>query len=201
VLAQLRHLLTLRRIAGSDFNGQNVYWGQNLQSAVNSGQVSQSRLDDMVTRILASWYLVGQDQGYPSVSWSSWNGGNGGPNVQTSAHQAVARQIASDGVVLLKNSESALPLSTSASLALIGQDAIVNPSGANACTDRGCNTGHLAMGWGSGTAEFPYLIAPYDGIKSQSSGSITLSSSDDTSSGANAAAGKDAALVFITADR
>ena len=39
--------------------------------------------------------------------------------------------------MLLKNDGNALPLKKPASLALIGQDAIVNPSGANACTDRG----------------------------------------------------------------
>lgn len=31
-------------------------------------------------------------------------------------------------------------------------------SGPNACEDRGCDRGTLAIGWGSGTAEFPYLV-------------------------------------------
>lgn len=31
-------------------------------------------------------------------------------------------------------------------------------SGINSCSDRGCNSGHLAQGWGSGSADFPYLI-------------------------------------------
>lgn len=98
----------------------------------------------MATRILAAWYFVGQDQSYPSVTWSSWSGGSGGPNVQ-GTHKTIARKIASDGIVLLKNVNNALPLKKPSSLALIGQDAIVNPSGANACTDRGCDTGTLAM--------------------------------------------------------
>lgn len=75
-------------------------------------------------------------------------------------HKTVARAIARDGIVLLKNTNNALPLNKPASLALIGQDAIVNPSGANACTDRDCDTGTLAMGWGSGTAQFP--VRPYE---------------------------------------
>ncbi len=119
-----------------------------------SGSVPQSRLDDMATRILAAWYFVGQDAGYPATSFSSWNGGGGGPDVQ-GTHKTVARAIARDGIVLLKNTGNALPLNKPASLAIIGSDAIVNPAGANACVDRGCNTGTLAMGWGSGTAEFP----------------------------------------------
>jgi beta-glucosidase-like glycosyl hydrolase len=116
-----------------------------ITNTKQSGQVPQSRLDDMVKRILASWYFVGQDSGYPQVTgWSSWNGGVGGPNVQ-SDHKNVARAIARDGIVLLKNANNALPLKKPASLAIIGQDAVVNPSGANSCPDRACDTGTLAM--------------------------------------------------------
>ena len=70
-----------------------------------------------------------------------------------------------------------------------------------ACTDRGCDTGILAVGWGSGTANFPYLSDPLSAIKAQTSATITSSTSDtDTTGAANAARGKTAALVFITAD-
>jgi beta-glucosidase len=121
------------------------FWGANLLSAVNSGTVTQARLNDMATRILAAWYFVGQDTGYPSVTgWTSWNGGKGGPDVQ-STHKIVARAIARDGIVLLKNTNNSLPLVKPKSLAIIGQDAIQNPGGINSCTDRGCNTGTLAM--------------------------------------------------------
>ena len=187
---------------GTDFNGMNILWGQNLINAISSGAVPQSRLDDMVTRILAAWYLLGQDSGYPSVTWSSWNGGSGAPNV-SGTHNTIAREIARDGIVLLKNSNNALPLKKPKSLALIGQDAIVNPSGANACTDRGCDTGTLAMGWGSGTAQFPYLVAPLDAIKPQATTdgtTVVTSTTDDTTAGASAAAKADTAIVFITAD-
>ena len=189
---------------GTDFDNNNLLWGQNLLNAISSGAVPQSRLDDMVTRILAAWYLTGQDQGYPKVTWSSWGGnaGAGAPNV-ASGHNTVARQIARDGIVLLKNSNNVLPLKKPKSLAIIGQDAIVNPSGANACSDRGCNTGTLAMGWGSGTAQFPYLTAPLDAIKTQASAdgtTLVTATTDDTGAAASAAAKADTALVFITAD-
>lgn len=99
----------------------------------------------MVTRILASWYLVGQDSGYPTVQgWTSWNGGKNGPNVQ-SDHKNVARAIARDGIVLLKNEGGALPLKKPASLAVVGYDSVLNPQGANGCVDRKCNNGTLAM--------------------------------------------------------
>lgn len=141
---------------GSDFSNPpgSIFWGSNLEAAVADGYVPQSRLDDMVTRILAAWYLVGQDQGYPPVAFSSWNGGKANVDV-TADHGTVARAVARDSIVLLKNGHGTLPLRKPKSLAIVGSDAIVNPAGPNACSDRGCNNGTLAMGWGSGTAEFP----------------------------------------------
>lgn len=141
---------------GSDFNSPrgSIFWGKHLEAAVANGSVPESRLDDMVTRVLAGWYLVGQDQEYPKVAFSSWNGGKANVDV-TAGHGSVARTVARDSIVLLKNDEEMLPLKDPASLAIIGQDAIVNPGGANACNDRGCNKGTLAMGWGSGTSQFP----------------------------------------------
>jgi beta-glucosidase len=99
----------------------------------------------MATRILASWYLLGQDSSYPTVQgWTSWNGGKNGPNVQKD-HKNVARAIARDGIVLLKNDGGALPLKKPASLAVVGYDAALNPQGANGCIDRKCDNGTLAM--------------------------------------------------------
>lgn len=141
---------------GSDFNNPpgSIYWGPNLAKAIQAGEVPESRLNDMVTRILAAWYLLGQDQGYPPVAFNSFNGGQANVDV-TGNHKQVARAVARDSIVLLKNAGKILPLQKPASLAIIGSDAIVNPAGPNACSDRGCDNGTLAMGWGSGTAQFP----------------------------------------------
>lgn len=141
---------------GSDFNNPpgSIFWGPNLTKAIQAGQVPESRLNDMVTRILAAWYLLGQDQGYPPVAFNSFSGGQANVDV-TADHKQVARAVARDSIVLLKNAGKILPLKKPASLAIIGADAIVNPAGPNACSDRGCDNGTLAMGWGSGTAQFP----------------------------------------------
>ncbi|CAN8102085.1 unnamed protein product [Discula destructiva] len=179
---------------GTDFNGGSIYWGANLSSAINAGQVPLSRLNDMVTRILAAWYLVGQDAGYPAININA--------NVQ-GTHKDNVRAVARDGIVLLKNTNSILPLKKPAKLALVGSAAVVNPSGANACTDRGCDTGALGMGWGSGTAEYPYFVAPYDALKTRTSADgtqLALSSSDSTSNVASTVRGADAAIVVITSD-
>ncbi|KAI7776774.1 hypothetical protein LA080_004492 [Diaporthe eres] len=179
---------------GSDFNGGTVLWGPELTKAVNNGQVAQSRVDDMVKRILAAWYVVGQDTGYPPINIQA--------NVQGD-HKTNVRAVARDGIVLLKNTGSILPLKKPTKLALVGSAAVVNPSGANACTDRGCNTNSLGMGWGSGTSEYPYFSAPYDALKARTSAdgtTLTLSSSDSTGNVASTVSGADAAIVVITSD-
>lgn len=69
-----------------------------------------------------------------------------------------------------------------------------------ACSDRSCNTGVLAVGWGSGTADFPYLSDPLAAIKAKTA-SVTSSTSDtDLNAAKNAATGKSVAIVFITSD-
>nr|prf extracellular beta glucosidase [Trichoderma reesei] len=182
---------------GTDFNGNNRLWGPALTNAVNSNQVPTSRVDDMVTRILAAWYLTGQDQaGYPSFNISR--------NVQGN-HKTNVRAIARDGIVLLKNDANILPLKKPASIAVVGSAAIIGNHARNSpsCNDKGCDDGALGMGWGSGAVNYPYFVAPYDAINTRASSQgtqVTLSNTDNTSSGASAARGKDVAIVFITAD-
>ncbi|KAK1758820.1 glycoside hydrolase superfamily [Echria macrotheca] len=179
---------------GSDYNGRTVLWGPQLTSAVNNNQVSKNRLDDMVRRILASWYLLGQDKGYPNINIKA--------NVQSN-HKENIRAVARDGIVLLKNDNGILPLQKPKKIALVGSAAVVNPKGINSCVDRGCNTGALGMGWGSGTTEYPYFVAPYDAIRAraQSDGTqISLQDSDSTNNVQSTVQGADVAIVFITAD-
>ncbi|KAH7316988.1 glycoside hydrolase family 3 protein [Stachybotrys elegans] len=179
---------------GTDYNGGNRLWGPALTSAISSGRVSQSRVDDMVVRILAGWYLVGQDSNYPRVNFAA--------NVQAN-HRDNVRAVARDGIVLLKNDDNILPLRRPSTLAVVGSGAVIGDHARNQCSDHGCNSGALGMGWGSGTVNYPYFVAPYDAIRTRASSdgtTVTLSGTDDTNSGANAARGKDIALVFITAD-
>jgi beta-glucosidase len=84
----------------------------------------------MVKRVLASWYLVGQDKGYPTATFNSWHIGT---NNVGGTHKTNVRAMARDGIVLLKNTNNALPLNKPKSIAVIGSDAIVAPKGANAC--------------------------------------------------------------------
>ncbi|RPD81819.1 beta-glucosidase [Lentinus tigrinus ALCF2SS1-7] len=185
-------------------NSGQTYFGQNLVNAVQSGQVSEARIDDMATRILAAWYLLGQDSGFPAVNFNSWTTSQGQHiNVQAD-HKNIIRTIGAASTVLLKNEGGVLPLHAPKTIAVVGNGAGNSSRGPNGYSDRGGDDGVLAMGWGSGTADFPYLIAPVDAIttRAKTDGATVKSSLSDTdlTSAASTATGADVAFVFITAD-
>ena len=104
-----------------------------------------------------SYLHAGVQDGFQQVNW----------HVDVRAdHGGLIREIAGKSTVLLKN-EGALPLKKPRFLAVIGEDAGPSPLGPNGCADRGCDRGTLAMGWGSGTSNFPYLNTPLDALNEQ----------------------------------
>lgn len=100
------------------------FWGKNLTEAVNNGSVSVERLDDMVTRVLASWYHLQQDQGYPAIGVYSNTQKHMAIEVQGD-HPSLIRQIGSAGTVLIKNVNNTLPLKNPKFLSVYGYDATV----------------------------------------------------------------------------
>lgn len=166
------------------FDSGTSYWGPNLTIAILNGTIPQWRLDDMAVRIVASWYYVGREnnQVENAPTFSSWSQDTFGfrhayaeedytqinyhVDVQQDHAQGI-REVATKGTVLLKNN-GILPLSGKEKLTTVfGSDAAENQYGPNGCADRGCDNGTLAMGWGSGTANFPYLITPLEAIKAE----------------------------------
>jgi beta-glucosidase len=159
------------------------FWGTNLTISILNGTVPQWRLDDMVTRIMAGYYYVGRDKTAVPVNFNSWSldtygyqhayagAGYGLINQHVDvrdAHGAAIRQAAARSTVLLKNVDGVLPLTGREKFtAVFGDDATENPYGPNGCSDHGCDNGTLAMGWGSGTSFFPYLVTPLEAIKSE----------------------------------
>ncbi|KAK1749345.1 putative beta-glucosidase A [Echria macrotheca] len=168
----------------------NALWGGNLTEHVLRGQVPQWRVDDMVVRIMAAYFKVRRDsvgkyaERPGEVNFSSWTTKregwmhessnstwgvvNGFVDVQGGGgeHAALIREIGAKSIVLLKNT-GVLPLTKPASIAVVGRDAQDDPRGPNACKERACIEATVAMGWGSGTAEFPYLISPATAIKTR----------------------------------
>ncbi|KAJ6508317.1 glycoside hydrolase family 3 protein [Mycena sanguinolenta] len=192
---------------GSLVPGTNSsFFGTTLVAAVQNGTVPESRVDNMALRTLAAWYKLGQDSGYPPVNFDSHN--NSAPddeqvNVQGD-HKILIREIGKASTVLLKNVGGTLPFANIKTIGIIGNGAGPAAHGPNEFPDRQGDDGVLAMGWGSGTATFPYLITPLDAITAQAAqdGTTVTSSLSDTdlAAAATVASGKDVALVFITAD-
>ncbi|KAI0640926.1 glycoside hydrolase superfamily [Trametes meyenii] len=210
------HHSTLAAVAGLDmsmpgdisFQSHTSWWGANLTAFVENGTIAESRVDDMAERIIAAWYLLDQDQNYPEVSFNAFfpNDPQTNKHVDVQAdHYKVVREIGAAGTVLLKNVGDALPLRKPRSIAIIGNDSGPSLRGPNGYPDRGGDDGTLAMGWGSGTAQFPYLISPLEAIQARarhdSSGSQVswFLNNWDLAGAAATALDQDVALVFVNA--
>ncbi|KAK4911581.1 hypothetical protein LTR66_017348, partial [Elasticomyces elasticus] len=167
------------------FDSGTSFWGTNLTIAVLNGTVPQWRLDDMAIRIMAAYYYVDRENNQvpDAPNFSAWTTDTFGyrhyvakkgyqqinyhVNVQQE-HGIDIRNQGSRATVLLKNIKKALPLTGMEALTgVFGEDAGDNAWGPNGCGDRGCDNGTLAMGWGSGTANFPYLVTPLTAIQNE----------------------------------
>ncbi|POS87704.1 hypothetical protein EPUL_000449, partial [Erysiphe pulchra] len=212
------------------------FWGAELSKSVLNGSVPLDRLNDMVTRIVAAWYQLGQDDRTKfdgkGPNFSSWTKNRtgvispGSPDDKeivvvnhyvkaqgtgNETHSTIARQVAIEGTVLLKNT-GILPLSSDNMLknqakiriGIFGEDS--GPGkGPNFCEDRGCNQGTLGSGWGSGAVEFPYLISPATALKKDLDGdkyTVTLYPYNKLPSNTSASILKeqDICIVFANAD-
>ncbi|KAF8188327.1 glycoside hydrolase family 3 protein [Pholiota molesta] len=195
--------------------GGGVFGNNALKNAVNGGSVSLDRLNQMVSNILASWYRLGQDSGYPPVNFDAQHSDGSGAlnlnvNVRTAAHTALVREIAAASAVLLKNNRTVnavgttirgLPavLGVAKTVAIIGKDALLPNLACNDLNE--CNDGTMSIGWGSGSNSLDFLVPPIDALTSfiGTSATITTSLSNDLDAGPTAAKGKDMAIVFANA--
>ncbi len=227
-------------------NGDSLF-GPHLTRSVLNGSLPVERLDDMATRIVAAWYQLGQDdkarwpnlppEGDGRPNFSSWTNDkigkiHEGSDDPTTAvvnqfidvqgqgedfHGRLAKDIAAEGTVLVKNDNNVLPLDPKGwtdqyqphgtgkyKVGIFGEDAGSNPNGANACPDRGCNVGTLASGWGSGAVDFPYLVPPIEALESSfdlDSIDITATLKNDLPKNWHSSLGsQDLCLVFINSD-
>ena len=83
---------------------QQVWFGAPLRDAVQSGAVPAARLEDMTRRILQSMFANGLFE-YPAQ--------RSDVDIDYAAHAQIARQEASEGIVLLRNRDGVLPLAPS----------------------------------------------------------------------------------------
>ena len=207
------------------------HWMYELTRAVLNGSVPVDRLNDMAVRVVAPWYKMGQDAAdYPEPNFSANTADAEGPlypgalfspvgvvnefvDVQGD-HAAVAKQVAQEAVTLLKNEDSLLPLSLGSNnnnntnsktrISVFGTDARADPKGINSCQDKSCNRGTLGMGWGSGSANYPYLDDPISSLRRKVDGERLTYYETDRFPGKGkldpAPGEDDVAIVFISSD-
>lgn len=124
-----------------------------LEAAVERGDVPQGRLDDMVARIVGQMARIGLLEADDEPSAADRRDGS----VDRSAHEDVARAIATRGTVLLEN-DGTLPLSDDADVALVGAG------------------GDEAMLGGGGSSEVTptHEVTTLDGLRSRAEGTVTF---------------------------
>ena len=202
-----------------DYYGrENSFWS-NLEDRVKNNEVTEDRINEAATRIIAPMYKMNQMDNYPKVDIYY--------QTNTTYRKQLQRKVATESQVLLKN-DGILPLNTGSikKIAIIGNDAFERdcfPSGLPQClneTNEVIN-GHVPLGYGSGVTNFEYLITPLEGIKNlakeynieiKSSGKLnyiyqdintthqkSVDATEDKDSGVQIARESDVAIVFAKA--
>lgn len=156
----------------------NSHFGRNITAAVNNGTLAESRVDDMIVRIMTPYFALGQDHGFPTVDPSSADLNTFSPRSTwltkfnltgpssrdvRGDHAALIRKQGAAAIVLLKNEKLALPLKAPKSIAVFGNDAGEETMGSYSM--RNFEYGTLGAGGGSGTGRFTYLVSPLEAIK------------------------------------
>jgi beta-glucosidase len=156
------------------------YFGGNVTTAVNNGTLDVTRLDDMITRIMTPYYLLGQDKDFPTVDPSSaelntffprdtWVrdftlNGTSSRDVRGN-HSSLIRKLGAASAVLLKNVNSTLPLKAPKSIAVFGNDASEDTQGFY--NQVNWEYGTITVGGGSGTGRLTYVVTPLDALKAK----------------------------------
>jgi beta-glucosidase len=166
----------------------------NLKQAIQRGLMPQSRLDNMVHRILRAMIVAGLFD-YPPV-----------PGTLDSANnEAIAQEVEEQGAVLLKNAGGQLPLdpSTTWKIAVIGShadiavlsgggSAQVNPAGGAAIKEGNPNP----PGWATVIWD---PSSPLNAIRNIAPGAtVQYNDGTDTTSAAGLAASSNLAIVFAS---
>jgi len=178
---------------GLDQEQPNQQYFSTLGTAITDGQVSQSRLDDMVHRILRAMYEVGVFD-YPQKIQP----------IPAAADAAVAQDIEEQGAVLLKNAANQLPLNAAAvqSIAVIGSNANtavlsgggsaqVQPVGGSMTGPQPCPPCWATVTWD--------LSSPMTAIQAKApNAKVQYADGSDATAAAALAASSQVAIVFVS---
>ncbi|EMR65144.1 putative beta-glucosidase 2 protein [Eutypa lata UCREL1] len=164
-----------------------AYFGDALLQNVQNGTVKEARLVEMAERVMTPYFLLGQDQDYPSLDPSNgasfWVYQYGHANVPSiypqvdardvrADHAKIIREVGAAGTVLLKNVNGALPLKSEKNVGVFGNDAPYPTTGSvfhdtGVHPEEGYEMGTLDIGGGSGTVRHTDIITPLEAIREQ----------------------------------
>lgn len=144
--------------AGNDLEmpGNEYFTREKLHDALNKGEIKISTVDESVKRVLRCIARMGLLNGTKKNRDHSI--------LNCDANRQIAQQVASEGIVLLKNDSSVLPIDKNKvkSIAVIGPYAQILQSSV----------------WGSGQIDPVSPISPLDGIRKQTGNSIKINYAD-----------------------
>jgi beta-glucosidase len=167
------------------------YFTAPLKTAVQNGQVSMARLDDMVLRITRAMFRIGLFD-HPAAAEPA----AAAANVERPQDVALARRISEAGTVLLKNQGAILPLTAHGQrIAVIGPGA--GPQGAAEFYNGG-GSSHIPE-----TAAKSDVVSPLAGIQQRAAanGDTVLYADGSNASAAQATAtAANVAIVFVGAE-
>lgn len=200
-------------------------WGGNFSRAIVNGTMDESRLDDMVTRIVSSW-----------LKYAEFEPGTGLPVDTSQPHEVISAispearatifQGAVEGIVLVKNHNNTLPLKQPKILSLFGYDAQAprknTPEGPNTKYSLGFQSvnvtdeemqglflgigelpgaarlGTLVSGGGSPSIVPAYISSPYNAFAQRAlQDGTSLVWDFESQDPVYANAGSDACIIFI----
>ncbi len=133
-------------------NGDGWLVAEKVLAEVKAGHITEATIDDNVGRILRVIFLSGLFE-FPHTALG---------DVDTQEQQALAREAATEGIVLLKNAGALLPLDPAKvkTIAVIGPNAVVARTG----------------GGGSSLVRPKYAVTPLEGIRKRAGSGIQVTS-------------------------
>ncbi|MFA9370737.1 MAG: beta-glucosidase [Labilibaculum antarcticum] len=127
--------------ASAKFAYDNYFLADPFLKLIQDGEIDESVVDDKVRRILRLMYRT------------NMNSNRSLGRMNNAEHTQVARKVAADGIVLLKNKNNFFPINpdTNSKIAVIGENA----------------TRSMTVGGGSSELKAKYEISPLEGIKNR----------------------------------
>ena len=171
-------------LAGNDleFPQRNYYSPENLERALDAGEITEEHLDTMLRHRYVQMFKFGLFEN-PVEDYSP---------IDFDDHGATSREIGADGIVLLKNEGDVLPIDSGVDSILI-----VGPEHFAGQAKLGPNSPNI-----NSVVEAPYTVSPVEGLENVlddigSDATVEYFQTEDVAEAAEAAADADVVIVMV----